>query len=718
MAKDFVKIDLHIHTPASSCYRGKNDDDEYIKIVERAAKHSLRIISLTDHNSIEGYRRLMQIRQTLIEQSKALMDVKESSLAKTKLSSIQGKLALFDRVLILPGVEFEVNNGIHLLVLFNNSYPVESIERFLMDGGYDKESYGKENPTGLSRWDILDLLTESKKHDCIVIDAHTDSDKGILNTVPSGTLRASCFRSSQLVAVAYNNERQKDQLQSTIQTSKEYSRSTPMSFVRFSDAHCLEDIGKKYTWIRFDKPTFEELKLAFSNPSERVSIEDPSLERILERLIKDKDSHGILDISASSLERFEKILCALSNSSGGYVLFGVSEKNNKIGLAMPAEDVKYKARLREIEETIISSIEKVEIKIIPRIIEYPLQNQNVIVSIQVPKSRAIATLKGDGRVYYIKSGSLKVLNGSEIQAVIAERTEGEVASMVAKRIARINKDCQFVESYFHSLPIIHRYEQMSCEHKLSLEISKSIKVSDAELKKMKSGFSNGRCKGNLYYHAESMPPRYQHAYLRYSLPLENLRRKGLVTTNTPTLYLVPGGGVFYSPRDYSYLSEGELPVLKLQTTKENPYSLKFITAFFKSSFFLWYCSNRFDSVDIHRPELYNEISIPLLSVSDSKSDAALKSVDHNFDMILKAEYIFLKEGAKLIKTKHKEYHDLIDKHNRHVDKLAYEIDTLIYKLLGLSNSDVEIIEAGLKLQDIFIPDIALFNQSRQSKLKQ
>lgn len=308
------------------------------------------------------------------------------------------------------------------------------------------------------------------------------------------------------------------------------------------------------------------------------------------------------------------------------------------------------------------------------------------------------------------------MNGAEIQAIIAERTEGEVASMVAKRIARIKKDCQFIESYFQSLPIIHRYEQMSCKYKIHLEISKPTKVTDTEMLKLQDGLPNGRCKGNIYYHIESIPPRYQHAYLRYSLPLSNLRKKELISKNIPTLYIVPGGGTFYSHREYSFFSEGDLPVLKLQTTKETQYSLKFITAFLKSSFFLWYCYNRFDSVNIHRPVLFNEISIPLLHDTDPKSVAALKLIDHNFDLILKAETAFLKESPKLF-NKQKEYHELIHKHNRQVDNWAYEIDKQIYNLLGLNSSDVAIVESSLKLQDMFIPDVSLYSQAQLSKGK-
>ena len=68
MQDDFVKIDLHIHTPASSCYKGTKDDDEYLKIVRTAKEKGLKIVAITDHNSISGYKKIKEIKTGLERQ--------------------------------------------------------------------------------------------------------------------------------------------------------------------------------------------------------------------------------------------------------------------------------------------------------------------------------------------------------------------------------------------------------------------------------------------------------------------------------------------------------------------------------------------------------------------------------------------------------------------------------------------------------------------------
>ena len=213
MEDNFVKIDLHIHTPSSSCYKGEKSDDEYLRILGKAKAEELKIISFADHNSIEGYKKLFQIKDKLISEKSSLSLITDSDQAKSRLQTIEKELKAFDDILVLPGIEFEVRNNVHLLVIFNKNVPLEQINKFLLDGGYGPENFGSETPSSLSNWDIIAFFEESKNYDCIVIDAHTDSNKGIYNTITTGALRANCFKSPQLSAVCYKNEVQKEKLQ-------------------------------------------------------------------------------------------------------------------------------------------------------------------------------------------------------------------------------------------------------------------------------------------------------------------------------------------------------------------------------------------------------------------------------------------------------------------------------------------------------------------------
>lgn len=306
MQEDFVKIDLHIHTPASSCYKGAKTDDSYLRILHKAHAKGLRIIAITDHNSIEGYKQLLKIKERMTDKKRFLSTITDSKQAKSQLKSLKSDLEIFKSILILPGIEFEVSNGIHLLVIFNDNTPVDQISRFLADGGYRPDNFGAEVPPIRSKWDIFRLFEESTKYDCIIIDAHTDSNKGILDTIPPGTTRADCFSSPQLSAVCYKNEEQKEKLKNTLTTQKQYRRITPLAFLKSSDAHIAEDVGQPLSWVKAKKVSFESLKFALSNPSEMVSTEEPSMSRILDDLLKLPNSFGIPDLSTASMPNITK----------------------------------------------------------------------------------------------------------------------------------------------------------------------------------------------------------------------------------------------------------------------------------------------------------------------------------------------------------------------------------------------------------------------------
>ena len=132
----------------------------------------------------------------------------------------------------MPGIEIEVKPGIHVLVIFNNSTRTEVIEKFLFHAGYGSDSFGVEEPPRLSSWDFINLCQESEKYDCIIIDAHTDSNKGIWKET-RGSFRANCLRTPQLCAVGYKSEEQKNRIQEVLGTALEYKRSLPLTERRY-----------------------------------------------------------------------------------------------------------------------------------------------------------------------------------------------------------------------------------------------------------------------------------------------------------------------------------------------------------------------------------------------------------------------------------------------------------------------------------------------------
>lgn len=75
----FKRVDLHIHTPASPCFKDKCEPED---IVKEAINRKLDVIAITDHNTGDWIDRVKEA-------------AKNSGLV------------------VIPGVEVTVENGIH-----------------------------------------------------------------------------------------------------------------------------------------------------------------------------------------------------------------------------------------------------------------------------------------------------------------------------------------------------------------------------------------------------------------------------------------------------------------------------------------------------------------------------------------------------------------------------------------------------------------------------
>jgi hypothetical protein len=701
---DFVKVDLHIHTPASiSCYKGKRDDSEFLSILRKAKSKAIKIIALTDHNSIQGYKKLVELRSALVRERNSTSLKTKNEQTNQRIKTIQKDLSLFDDVLVLPGVEFEVRNGIHVLVIFNNTTRTEIIDEFLKNGGYGVESFGKEDPLALSNWDIFALFEETKKYDCLVIDAHTDSTKGILNTTGPGSVRANCFRSPQLHAVCYKNEEQKEKLKSTLQSAKEYSRKVPLSFVKFSDAHDANEIGKTLTWIKVDKLDFQSVKIALANPSEMVSTEEPTTTKILEKLLRLSNSFGIPDLTIDSQVRFKKLICALHNSNGGYILIGVTEDKKQRGIPL-GEGREHRSQFEIIYQQIDTCYQEIDGITTPKIISYPLQNNMAIVSVLVGQGTGFTNVKGDGNIYSIKDGRLTTLSATEIHATVEEKVIQQIESKISQKLVAVEQDCHLIKSIFASLPLIRTFEKNSIEARFDVKVASSITLDADSVQKLNKihAEGNGTSRGNLFFYSDYQRPRLRYAYLRYSLPRFNLCKISERSVDRETIYIIPGGAAYYSVRDYPFYSELGGVMLKLHNTEKNaPYGIQFTLCFLKSSLLLWYCKNKFDDTDLFDPQIFDKLRLPTIHTENPSNAAKLRHLKACFEEILSLERKYL---VTVQKSKDRELAvKQTNQHNSAVEPLAYAIDQTIYQLLGLSAEDIGIIENNLRLNNIFLP---------------
>jgi PHP family Zn ribbon phosphoesterase len=203
--------DLHIHSGLSPC---ADNSMTPINIVAAASAKGLEIIAISDHNSIRNVKLAMEIGKML-------------------------------DVLVVPAIELQTNEDIHILCLFDtyqnlekfyNSIKFSSLEnkkeifgdQYVFDG--DDNVIDEEKSLLIAGADISEreVLIRAKKYNGIAIPAHVDRDAfGMLSTL--GDI-PSDYTTIERTNANFNN------------LGNKYSKR--FNIIYDSDAHVLEEIGK------------------------------------------------------------------------------------------------------------------------------------------------------------------------------------------------------------------------------------------------------------------------------------------------------------------------------------------------------------------------------------------------------------------------------------------------------------------------------------------
>ena len=687
----FYKADLHIHTPKSDCFNGEDNKETYLKILEKVKKENINVLAITDHNSIKGYIKILNIKKELLSRRN------DESLSKKERDDIKKKLLLFKDLLILPGIEFETLDCLHILIIFNNKMSIKDIENFLVKGGYKKEQYGIERPSILSIWNVLNLYDELRKYECIVIDAHTDSNKG-LYSLPKNMYRANCFKSDRLNAIAYKDEIQKDKLKSIINNNIEYKRNNDIAFIKASDAHSINAIGSEIIWVKLDKLDFNCLKNAFKNPIENISIEYPAIKNILEKLINSENSFFVKDFEIENIYRSKQIICALNNTVDGHILFGITELKNKQGIRIETGE---KEELKDLAGKIFSMFNDIDGRIVYNINFYPINSKKIIIALKIVHTENLASIKNEGKIYFIKDKKVYTAIALEVQKKVEERQLLSLQNNLIEKIEKVEKECFLIKNTFYSIPIIKKFENNSvylsnATNKLKIiEPTKFNKIITNKIRELKCmNQDNGQSFGNIIFINETIPPRLNYAYLRITPPTIEIREIKTKENEDDAIYFVPDGATFFGSNNLLLFCEKDIFIAKILKYKNYP-SLRFICAFLKSSFFIWYCKNKFPHKSIFELALDNNIIIPRLRYEDELIKQKIDNLEKTFNEIISKEKFFL--DNKLEKNL-----DEIDTFNKELENNFSTLDETIYSLIGLDKSEIDIIKDCLKTNNVFL----------------
>jgi len=245
MPVEFI-ADLHIHTCLSPCAELSMTPRG---IVGKAASLGINIIAVCDHNSAENV-------------------------------SVTRDLALKKGIIVIPGMEINTSEEVHVLALFGDIEDVSKMQGVIYEnlqpGENDEDTFGMQvvvnevdevlgfnkklliGATNLSVDKVVDLI---HGFNGLAVASHIDRDGygiiGQLGFIPAelgfDALEISRGISSDEARIRFASYRH-------------------LPWISSSDAHRLEDIGKRTTSLVMHHSTFKELRLALKGAGARKVI--------------------------------------------------------------------------------------------------------------------------------------------------------------------------------------------------------------------------------------------------------------------------------------------------------------------------------------------------------------------------------------------------------------------------------------------------------------
>jgi len=232
------RADLHVHTPGSDDFRDKQATAE--DIIANAIARDVEILAVTDHNSAEWVDKVRAAAETL----------QAAELGLT----------------VLPGVEISTPEG-HFLGIFDHKSKSAIINDLLVEIGIPTPSHG--DLSYISREHAEDVVAKIVKAGGLAIAAHVDAEFGLLSKPGKGAYKQKLLSDKNLAALEFVERDKLEKYRSGRFASEDQLKAA----LQFSDAHRLDSIAQRYTFLIMESPCLEGLRQALLDPSLRVRTE-------------------------------------------------------------------------------------------------------------------------------------------------------------------------------------------------------------------------------------------------------------------------------------------------------------------------------------------------------------------------------------------------------------------------------------------------------------
>lgn len=347
-------MDLHLHTPASRDYQ--QPSISYLEILQRAEERGLDIIAFTDHNTIAGYRQMVEEIKKLefLETTGRLLAGEKHQLDEYR--------RLTEKILVLPGFEFTATFGFHILGVFPENKPLREIEHILLDLNIPADQLDYGSDTVGATTDVIGAYQAISRAGGLAIAAHANSTHGVAmrGFTFGGQTRIAYTQDPNLDALEVTDLEKKGRRTTAAffsGTKPEYPRR--MHCIQGSDAHRLTadkqkhnilGVGDRPTDVLIPEVSFNALKDLFSNndfsrtrPHRQKA--EPAYDFIQSAREEGanivQDFHDSMSVRGGRLYAVIADISAFANTNGGTLFLGLNADPRKpiAGISKPEQAI-------------------------------------------------------------------------------------------------------------------------------------------------------------------------------------------------------------------------------------------------------------------------------------------------------------------------------------------------------------------------------------------
>jgi hypothetical protein len=415
-SRQWLRADLHLHTPASSDY--EEPERTFLEILQKAEGRGLDMIAFTDHNTVAGYRAMRQEIEQLgfLEKLQRLRPDEKQRLDEYR--------RLSDKVLVLPGFEITATFGFHIIGIFSDKAPLRDVEYILLELNVPSDKIDDGSVEVGATSDVLTVYRAIDAAGGIVIAAHANSSSGVAmrGFDFGGQTRIAYTQDPHLHALEVTDLEKKGRRT----TAQFFSGSKPeyprrMRCIQGSDSHRLVrdsknsrrlGVGDRVTEFLLPEASFEALRELFLGDDFARSRPYRPTHAPFDHIqaAREEGSNIVQSFHESYTRRGGRLyaivadVCAFANTNGGTVYVGASadKRRKPSGVSDPSGAV----------STVRQEVER---KITPPV--------NVSIDVQETGGTKIVRIgipRGDDPPYAIDDNRIYVRDESETSLAVRD----------------------------------------------------------------------------------------------------------------------------------------------------------------------------------------------------------------------------------------------------------------------------------------------------------